>query len=852
MSSLNIPNVIPEMFTLSTDSSASKAILRKQLLEIVPNQQVDFDPNRNPLMRFNLSSNSDFLVGNDSYLKFNLQFSPNDPTIQEEVHIDFGRGGVHNLFKSIELRSIHNGMLIQRYEYYNRMNNLLSLVHENKEYVSKFGYLSGDVEPQDGSPYVIQEDITLSKSVGTSALSLTYQKEVNNYAPVGDIAQGTLYDPIIFNAPVGAFFSHGAIAKTDGSSRRNVIVDGNRMIAAPFGAQISKVQPYVSDNGTVKFPTYEVYVKETANVAYPASLLNTKLQVHSYHRAQVANDAINYTTIGFKNTPGAHELLTFMNVNRYDLQLRLNLPNMVISGNWDGTATVNMFKKVCALTFGSNAADHSTQVNARIALQLYGERIEILPDLLEIRLIDAMSYNDAPKNNDGTVNYAAMTFRNSGPSINEFNPNTGATNRLPLDAPGMYFGDGVYYVQDDTQSFAQILSDGENAFKIFGHPVSMDEWEPGVYVLANTQNDLATKVATQSFDMIAITTATHEMFVYPDATTPRSATLQKMYARRLYTTTEYYPRPEPIVTPYTRLEIPDIERGFVRVQNANSVTSKTSQFVMDFRCSLLNHTLPLFLMKGGIEIIFELDSASSAFQCGVEGSYKIVSPRIMGSFVTPHPDIVDSFASQWKSEQGLVYRIPSFRVRRLFEASDIGNNAINTQVGVRSAQRVYWGFMPQILDELYSVSKDYWVQGNLSKFQLRVGSHEFPMRDVEISEERWQEAMYQTMVNAEVMGNDVRLKPMKVALSKNNTPTEWIYCVDLRRAKGKEDALCGVDLSIVPLDFIFSRNKPFNQKLDGTPQQWAIENPNSLSVCYVFVEHDAYFKLSAAQLSVTL
>jgi hypothetical protein len=77
--------------------------------------------------------------------------------------------------------------------------------------------------------------------------------------------------------------------------------------------------------------------------------------------------------------------------------------------------------------------------------------------------------------------------------------------------------------------------------------------------------------------------------------------------------------------------------------------------------------------------------------------------------------------------------------------------------------------------------------------------------------------------------------------------TKFVIGVDFARLKGSGDGLTGVDLSTVPLELELERTSEFEDiviGMDGGNQT------DAKCLLWLFVEHDAYFKISANQMNV--
>ncbi len=292
--------------------------------------------------------------------------------------------------------------------------------------------------------------------------------------------------------------------------------------------------------------------------------------------------------------------------------------------------------------------------------------------------------------------------------------------------------------------------------------------------------------------------------------------------------------------------------------------------------SILQHQLPLFLMKGGIEIRFQLEDAYKAFTVGAPHdayrgdlanyknyTYNIDTPRFMAMMVTPSPDIVSEYVREWKSGSGLLYSIPSVRTRRV-DGNSISETSASyqTSVGVRSARKVYVMVQDSVLHE----SSDNYAYVNnclstclrdaISEFQFKVGSHNFPNRSVKCSDNIFSEALEQLKIVSRSAGFRFHLKDWAetIAYPVSDTAScvdanSFIISADLSRDNGMNSNLSGVDLSIVPLDLDLQRYADRSAAKTRYNVVHAGTSPGK-PIYWFFVEHDSYLKIASDQMSV--
>ncbi len=298
-----------------------------------------------------------------------------------------------------------------------------------------------------------------------------------------------------------------------------------------------------------------------------------------------------------------------------------------------------------------------------------------------------------------------------------------------------------------------------------------------------------------------------------------------------------------------------------RAANGTSVT-----LTLKPNLSVLQHYLPLFLLSGGIEISFELETAGRAMYLlrasGLTSAeaqeamgYQITSPRFYGMMVTPHPDIVDEHIRQWQSPEGLIYEIPSVRYRRWTGAVADQNVSISLNPGVRSGRKLYMVIQDSALSEGSSTSEaansahstSLFLRDLVTSFQVRIGSSEYPNRALVCDADSFElrEQLKQVCGNSGACRlryadwREVNLAPIS-ATAATSEAKHFIFGVDLSRDNGINGALTGTDLSVVPLSLEIERSAAHNDssRFPGSP------------VYHCFVVHDSYLKISSEQMSV--
>lgn len=283
--------------------------------------------------------------------------------------------------------------------------------------------------------------------------------------------------------------------------------------------------------------------------------------------------------------------------------------------------------------------------------------------------------------------------------------------------------------------------------------------------------------------------------------------------------------------------------------------------------SLMNHLLPLFLMRGGIEVKVEFDrGAQVMYNCAEAGAtaiptYTVTAPRLMGMMITPHNDIVEEYLQAFNSPKGILYSIPSVRTRRVTGKGSETAESLQVHVGVRSARRVIVQTQDSTFSDGNTVAALNFdscgtsLRSKLSKYQFKIGAHEFPNRDV-VLDTQGNEAyeQYKMMMNAPMCrmtyGDTLQTTCYNTSGKAANQYTmdsrHFFFGADLSRDNGPDSFLTGSDLSIVPLDMNIERSFAHEDLYsNGDGLGW-----DGQPVYFMYVEHDAVLKLGRDEIVV--
>ena len=313
---------------------------------------------------------------------------------------------------------------------------------------------------------------------------------------------------------------------------------------------------------------------------------------------------------------------------------------------------------------------------------------------------------------------------------------------------------------------------------------------------------------------------------------------------------------------------------------------------MGWPWAVMSHNWPLFLIKGGLQLVLELDDPNRALISGIDPgkwssttftigtdlsgnaynvnpvysqgtactmTYTITVPRVMGCMSTPEPSQMRNYINRWNSDAGIVYYCPSIKIQKISVVGSETDSFLRFNLGVRSARGCWIG----ITSAHYSENSDaltacvdsfsIWLKTSLQYYQVQVGSHMFPLRRLQC-DDLGLEAFYywRSIVACYTAYTSHNIEPYEWmsqdyvynTLYSNNKlfdSTKFVVSIDFSRSNRKNSLLCGIDLSIVPLDVIFNRSQSVTA--EGLPTDVA-----TVYVCAV--EYDSFVRLSSQQISL--
>ena len=299
--------------------------------------------------------------------------------------------------------------------------------------------------------------------------------------------------------------------------------------------------------------------------------------------------------------------------------------------------------------------------------------------------------------------------------------------------------------------------------------------------------------------------------------------------------------------------------------------------------TILNINWALFLIKGGIQIILELDDPNRVLISGVDPgywsnsqiaaagtvtsntscsmSYTITSPRFLAMMSTPEPSQMRNYVSRWNSDSGLVYYCAGLKIQKISYTGNETDSYLRFNMGVRSCRRMWLGITSQHYSEASDAltacvdSFATYLKTSAQYFQVAVGSHFFPLRRLQVDDLALEAHWYWRAINgdyAPISATSIEAyewSPQDRVYNTINTSgqcqeaTKFMFTMDFSRSDYQYAYLTGIDLSIVPLDVTINRYSGHGSQFSGLPS----DVPTVYVCC---VQYDMFIRMSSQQISV--
>jgi len=295
-------------------------------------------------------------------------------------------------------------------------------------------------------------------------------------------------------------------------------------------------------------------------------------------------------------------------------------------------------------------------------------------------------------------------------------------------------------------------------------------------------------------------------------------------------------------------------------------TTQSSRLCTGMPFSLFTHNIPLILFPGGLEMQIELEAPHIAFynEAGAEITYTISNPRFYTRMSTPHQRILQTYIQHWKSPEGLTFALSRYAVRRVLNSGGSTENTIQLNFGTRSSRTLYLVFQDTDISETNSPgsrrnpSLSTFIRSNISRIQVQIGSHQYPMREIYCDGDSTE--LFRHLTEAcRNYGSVNRIQPrlwrsyntlyLADSTYRKFSSKHFIVTIPLDRLRDGTGQMSGIDLSVVPMDIKFSRSFAHNSASSNLTITGGEEDVGSAflgdCVLYAFVEHDAYLRISS-------
>ena len=283
--------------------------------------------------------------------------------------------------------------------------------------------------------------------------------------------------------------------------------------------------------------------------------------------------------------------------------------------------------------------------------------------------------------------------------------------------------------------------------------------------------------------------------------------------------------------------------------------------------SFFNLVLPLLIFRGGVDITLQLgnpdryvvNSTSDRSTIASSPTITITEAHFVAAVMKPHPDIVESYLSQFKGS-GFLYNLPSWKLLSITGSSGDGNVDLNFLPSVRSARVAIFGVQDTALSDTPSVisrrqpSLSAYVRSNISRFYLTIGSQQYPHRELKLDSKRFlPELAYRNCAAVDDMERfETHLEELcsvhqldRSAQHVHNEARRFVIAVPLARAQGDEGFLTGADIGNVPLIAHVERSQNHNVSLAGSSSYGLEGSPRY----YLAIYYDQVLALADGRVS---
>lgn len=141
--SVKFQTIIPSTMVPKPLNSGSQHIIRRRKIEVLPVNQTNYQFSGNNRIQFNISSASEFMDAQNSYLRFDFRAYGLDTEGKDDPLLSLATGGAHALFKTITIR-LQNGTELVKVGTYNKWYGMTSGLTQSADHVESFGWMYGD------------------------------------------------------------------------------------------------------------------------------------------------------------------------------------------------------------------------------------------------------------------------------------------------------------------------------------------------------------------------------------------------------------------------------------------------------------------------------------------------------------------------------------------------------------------------------------------------------------------------------------------------------------------------------------------------------------------------------------